>query len=269
MWRRLLFPEIRERVDRLDLGWNGLGLDRFGVEKDHLAFVLGCLWPLYRGWFRVQTRGMEKVPSKGRVMLIGNHSGGLPFDGMMLMSALFFDGDPPRLVHGMVDKMAQAWPVASPLFNRAGQFPGLPEHAVRLLEAERALMVFPEGTRGLGKLTSKRYQLERFGTGFARVALKTGAPIVPVGFVGAEEAYPTVSRMEPLAKILGLPYLPLPAHVVPVPLPVQLEIRFGDPIHLDGKGNESDEVIEEQVERVKSAVDGLLQAGLEERGTQA
>ncbi|MEE2829263.1 MAG: lysophospholipid acyltransferase family protein [Myxococcota bacterium] len=266
MWRKFLFDRVREKVDRLELDWGPLGHDRYGIEKDHLAFVLGCLLPLYRLWFRVRTVDIEKVPQTGRVMLIGNHSGGLPFDGMMLMSALFFDMDPPRLAHGMVDKMAQRWPVASPLFSRVGQFPGLPEHAIQLLENERALMVFPEGTRGLGKLYSKRYQLERFGMGFARIAMRTGTPVLPFGVIGMEEAYPTIARLEPIARLFGLPYLPVPAHGLPIPLPLELEIRFGDPIQLEGSGDESDEVVSGQVDRVSAAVQQILDEGLQERG---
>ena len=166
MWRRILSDRIRSRVDDLRLPWGPYGLDPYGIGKDHLAFVYGCVEPLYKLWFRTRTVGIENVPAQGRALLVGNHSGGLPFDGMMVLASLFFDMDPPRLAHGMVEKLAQRWPIASPLFSRSGQLPGLPEHAERLLRDDRALMVFPEGVRGLGKLYSERYRMARFGTGF-------------------------------------------------------------------------------------------------------
>ena len=80
-----------------------------------------------------------------RVRCMGTACGGGPVDGRRRTSARFVDVDPPRLAHGMVDKMAQRWPIASPLFSRVGQFPGLPEHAIQLLENEPALMVFQIG----------------------------------------------------------------------------------------------------------------------------
>ncbi|MCP4872851.1 MAG: acyltransferase family protein [Proteobacteria bacterium] len=265
MWRRLLNRRIRKRVTEIALPWGPFGIDPYGIDQDYVAFAMGCIEPMYRKYFNLQTVGIEHVPASGRAMVIGNHSGGLPFDATMVLGSLFFEMEPPRLAHGMVEKMAQEWPVASPLFSRVGQLTGLPEHAIRLLEDDRVLMVFPEGVRGLGKLHSEKYELKRFGTGFARIALKTGAPIVPFGLIGMEEAYPVVSRLEPLSKILNVPYLPVPAHGVPWPKPVDLQLRFGEPIRLEGDGNESDEVIEAHVRTVMDAVAGLLAAGRAER----
>ncbi|MFV8754424.1 1-acyl-sn-glycerol-3-phosphate acyltransferase [Nannocystaceae bacterium ST9] len=107
------------------------------------------------------------IPDSGPVMLVSNHSGGLPTDGGMIVASLLFDHDPPRLCHGMVEKFAQNWPYLSPWFSRVGQLPGLPEHAKRLLQDGRVLLVFPEGVRGTGKLYRDRYQL-------------LGAPYVPI-----------------------------------------------------------------------------------------
>jgi 1-acyl-sn-glycerol-3-phosphate acyltransferase len=184
---------------------------------------------------------------------------------MMVLASIFFEMEPPRLAHGMVDKMAQQWPIASPLFSRVGQLSGLPEHAIQLLEHDRILMVFPEGTRGLGKLHRDKYQLTRFGTGFMRIALQTESPIIPFGLVGMEEAFPTITRLEPLAKLIGVPYLPIPSHLVPLPKPIKLQLRYGEPILRSGTGRESDEVIEGHVRVVTDAVAGLLAAGRVER----
>jgi 1-acyl-sn-glycerol-3-phosphate acyltransferase len=155
-------------------------------------------------------------------MLVSNHSGGVPADGGMIIASLFFSLDPPRQVHGMVEKFAQEWPFVSQWFNRVGQLPGLPEHAIRLLRDGRLLMVFPEGARGLGKLYKDRYHLSHFGTGFMRIALQTGTPVIPLAFIGGEEAMPTVFHATRLARLVGAPYWPVPPYLLPVPLPARL-----------------------------------------------
>ena len=194
-------------------------------------------------------------------MLIGNHSGGIPVDGGMLSAALFFGLNKPRHPHGMVEKFAQNLPFLSSLFSRMGQLTGLPEHAKLLLEHDRLLVVFPEGVRGIGKPWSRRYQLERFGTGFMRIAMETNTPIIPFAFVGGEEAYPTVLHLKRLARLIGVPYLPVPKHIIPIPKPVACRIHFGEPMYFEGDGAENDEVIEQQVNAVKSRVDSLIFEG--------
>lgn len=254
-------PSVRSRIDALDMDFNKFGLDKFGVSRDHIAACYSLLEPFYRRYFRVKVFGIEHVPNTGRGMLICNHSGGVPADGGMLVSSIFFDHDPPRHVHGMVEKFAQTWPFVSPWFSKLGHLPGLPDNAIRLLEDERLLMVFPEGAKGLGKLYRDRYQLERFGTGFMRIALQTSAPIIPVAFVGGEESMPTVFHARRLAKLVGAPYWPVPPYLVPVPMPLGCELHFGAPMHFEGNGNERDDVIERYVGQVKARVDDLIENG--------
>lgn len=258
--------EVRERVERLDLGWNRYGLDPYGVSRETLVHMHSWVAWLYRNYFQVQAHGIEHVPDRGRAMLIGNHSGGIPLDGAMVFSSLLLDKEPPRHVHGMVEKFAQRWPMVSLLFSRMGQFTGLPEHAIRLLEEERLLMVFPEGARGTGKLYRDRYQLVRFGTGFMRLALETGAPIVPFAFVGGEEAFPTMVHSRLLARLTGAPYWPIPKQIIPVPLPVPCEIVFGEPLHFEGTGNEPDAVILGYVDQVRDRITSLIDEALVRRG---
>ncbi len=262
-------PDIRERVGRLDVPFNRYGLDPYGVSEQHLSYIFTLVEPFYREYFTVECHGFDRIPEAGRsAMLVGNHSGGVPVDAAMLLAACFFELDPPRLVHGMVDKFANRWPVLSQWFNRIGQFTGLPEHAVRLLEDGRLLMVFPEGTRGTGKLYKDRYQLQRFGTGFMRIALSSGAPIVPFAFVGGEEALPTVFHLERAANLLGIPYIPVPPHLLPIPLPVHCEFHVGEPMHFEGDGSEADEVIEGYIDEVKAEIEELIERGREHRQRQ-
>ena len=124
----------------------------------------------------------------------------------------------------------------------------------------------PEGVRGTGKLYKDRYKLERFGTGFMRLALRTNTPIVPHAFIGGEEAMPTIYHAKTLAKIIGAPYVPIPVHLIPIPLPVPCDLHFGEPMTFDGDGTESDEVIEGYVAQVKVRIAELIEVGLRGRG---
>ncbi|GMV42612.1 MAG: acyltransferase [Myxococcales bacterium] len=257
--------EVEERVGRIELPFNAYGYDPYGVSRRHLVWFYSALAVFYRRYFRVRAHGVEHVPARGAAMLIGNHSGSLPVDGGMVLASMLLEHEPPRLVHGMVEKFAEAWPFVSEWFNRIGQFTGLPDHAVRLLKEGRMLMVFPEGARGTGKLYKDRYKLVRFGTGFMRLALQTRTPIVPFAFIGGEEALPAMFHLNGLAKLIGAPYWPVPPHLVPFPLPVPCELYYGEPLVFEGDGTEPDEVIEEYVGRVKLRIRELIADGLARR----
>ena len=140
--------------------------------------------------------GSSSVPAEGRVLLVSNHSGQLPFDGAMIEIAFLIDRDPPRAVRALMDTWVPTLPFVSTFMARCGQVVGTPENCRRLLAADEALLVFPEGTRGLNKLFRERYKLQRFGHGFMRLALESGAPVVPVAVVGAEEQAPGLLRPE-------------------------------------------------------------------------
>ncbi|MEE2789979.1 MAG: lysophospholipid acyltransferase family protein [Myxococcota bacterium] len=261
MFERLTSREVADRVALLDVPFNEYGYDQLGTSRAHVGLFYECLKPFYRHYFRVRTIGLENLPSTGRGILIGNHSGSVPSDGGMVMASLFFDLDPPRLVHGMVEKFAQNLPFLSSWFSRIGQLTGLPEHAERLLNLERLLLVFPEGTRGIGKLYEDRYQLERFGTGFMRIALKTNSPIIPFAYVGAEESFPAIFHSKTLARLARVPYWPVPPYLVPVPMPVRCLISYGAPMVFEGTGHESDDVIDGYVQQVRAEVARLIKQG--------
>jgi 1-acyl-sn-glycerol-3-phosphate acyltransferase len=236
--------EIRSRVDRLELPWNGYGIDPYGISKSDLVWFFEVVGFLYRDYFRVRSIGTEHVPARGRAMLVGNHSGGIALDALMIVAAMFLEMDP--------------------LLSRLGHLTGLPEHGVRLLRDERLLLVFPEGARGTAKLFWNRNSLVEFGTGFMRLALQTATPIVPFGFVGGGAAIPTIANSYKLGHLLGTPYVPLTPWLLPLPLPATLGVRFGPPLRFEGDGNEDDTVIEDKVRQVKERILGLLG---DERGT--
>ena len=238
------------------------GVDRFGFDVDYLLAAAAPLIWLYKNYFRVETHGIEKVP-KGRVLLVANHGGQLPVDGAMVGVAMLLEADPPRALRAMTEKWAATLPFISTIFARSGQIVGTPENCRRLLEAEEAVMVFPEGVRGISKLWPQRYQLQDFGLGFMRLALETNTPIVPIGVIGAEEQAPAVLNLKPLGKLIGFPALPLT--VTPLPLPTKYRLYFGDPLYFTGLPDDEDVELDKKVRVVKSAIQSLLQHGLEER----
>lgn len=256
-----LKAEITARVARLDVAFNEHGFDRFGVSRDTLAAGMRVMGWLYRHYFRVRCHGIEHVPSRGRVILVGNHSGGYAIDAGMAIAACFFELEPPRLAHGMADRFINRLPFLSQLANRTGQITGLPQHARQLLADERVLLVFPEGARGTSKLFWNRYTLGPFGSGFLRLAKSTGAPIVPFAYLGGGEAVPTIANLPFLGKLLGVPYIPITPYVLPLPLPVRSELRFGPPLRFDGTGDERQQLIQSEVDTVKAEIARLIAEG--------
>ena len=257
--------QVRGAVDRLELPFNALGLDPYGISKRHLVRAMTPLAFLYRRYFSVQTRGIDHVPRRGRAMLVGNHSGGIAIDATMVIASCLLDLDPPRLAQGMAERFLNRFAVASVWANRTGQFTGLPEHAERLLRDDRLLLVFPEGARGTAKLFRDRYSLVDFGSGFMRLALKTETPIVPFAVLGTGDAFPTIGNARALGRVLGLPYVPVTATGLPLVLPAKVEIEFAAPIRFEGTGNEEDEIVAAQVNRVKAAIASMLESGVRRR----
>lgn len=267
---RTLGPDYDERIEVLKRDTNEFGVDPFGVDPDYIRSVgLIAAW-LYRFYFRVEASGLENIP-EGRVLIIANHSGQIPFDGAMIAAAMLLDGDPPRVPRTMVERWSPTIPYVSIMFSRTGQIVGMPENATRLLELGHGILVFPEGAMGSNKMFNKAYQLQDFGLGFMRLALETATPIVPVAVIGAEEQYPAVYNLKRLARMIGAPAIPVtPLMVLPVvgmlPLPTRYRIYFGEPMSFDGDPDDDDAVINEKVRLVRSTVQNMVNRGLRDRG---
>ena len=258
-------PEVRERLDRLEIPFNAYGVDPYGISKQYLGPSFTALKFLFRHYFSVESHGIENVPAHGRVMLVGNHSGGVAIDGAMVHASQFLEMNPPRLAQGMAEKFLNKVPFASQITNRCGHLTGLPEHAERLLADERMLMVFPEGARGTAKLYKDRYSLVQFGTGFVRLAMKMKTPIVPFAFLGGGEAVPTISNAVSLGKLLGVPYIPVTPWLFAIPIPVKLEVYYSAPMSFEGTGSEEDEVVLQHVAKVKERIAALIDVGRRRR----
>lgn len=267
---RGLEREVDERLRKVPTELNEYGYDRFGMSPESARRSLLMAALLYRHYFRVETFGIDEVPP-GRVLLISNHAGQLPTDAAMLGMAMFLEAEPPRIARGMGEYWIPQLPFVSVAATHLGNTVGTPENCAALLEAGECVMVFPEGVRGMNKTFRERYRLQRFGLGFMRLALETQTPIVPVAIVGSEEQQPGFANLERLGRVLGMPAFPITlgfpwlGPLGLLPLPVKYRIHFGEPMHFSGEGSEEDAVIEEKVERVRSAVAGLLERGRRRR----
>ncbi|MDE9365007.1 lysophospholipid acyltransferase family protein [Luteipulveratus sp. YIM 133132] len=224
-------------------------IDEFGFDPDFTEEVwLPLLRPLYQRWFRVEVRGIENVPADGSALVVANHSGTVPIDGLMLQVALHDQHPAHRHVRMLGADLVFQSPVVGELARRAGTTLAANPDAERLLSSGHLAAVFPEGFKGVGKPFSDRYRLQRFGRGgFVSAALRTGAPIVPCSIVGAEEIYPMLGNLKSLARVLGFPYFPVTATfpwlgpLGMVPLPSKWIIEFGAPIDTATFGAEAAE----------------------------
>ena len=266
-----LAEEVDDRIGRLPTRLNEYGFDPFGFDPAYARRMMLPMALVYRYWLRVETEGIENVPN-GRVLLIANHAGNtFAWDGAMLATSLLLEGEPPRMVRGMGEYFLPTVPFFSVFMHRCGSVVGTPTNCQALLAQDEAIMVFPEGERGFVKTWAQRYQLQRFGLGFMRLALETETPIVPVGIVGSEEQSPGLARLTSVGKAIGAPAVPITL-TFPwlgvagfLPLPVKFRIHFGQPVRFEGDPSEDDAHMEERVEVVKNQIRSLITTARDKR----
>jgi 1-acyl-sn-glycerol-3-phosphate acyltransferase len=246
--------------------------DEFGLDPEFRARALPLFRLLYEKYWRVEAHGARFVPKSGPVILVSNHSGALPFDATMIACALE-EARHPRPARFLYDRFVENLPWVPGFYRKAGGVVASHENAARLLEKGELIGLFPEGVSGLSKLYSERYVLQPFSGGFVRLALRFGAPIVPVAVVGAEEIYPLVGRLRGIGKLVGAPYLPvtpffpLLGPLGLIPLPSKWRIRFGRPIHLGTAGHERLDgmAVRASAEQVRRRVQAMVRTLLKER----
>lgn len=253
--------DIDRHIDNIPKPVGSFGYDPWGFNADALKISMGMIKPIYEKYFRVTTHGLEHIPREGRVLIIGNHSGQLPLDGLLIGYAVATNENGPRAPRVMIERFFPTAPVLGNVMNEMGAVLGDPINCVKLLHNEEAVIVFPEGVRGAGKPYQDRYKLKRFGHGFMHLALQEHTPIIPVGVVGCEETFPSLGNIKPLAAALGVPYFPA---AVPWPLPAKVILNFGKPMYFEGSIDCEDEV-DAKVEQVKDAIRELISKGLAER----
>ncbi|HZU84605.1 MAG TPA: lysophospholipid acyltransferase family protein [Polyangiaceae bacterium] len=262
--------------------WGRLGLrnrseevDEFGYDPVYEQRLQPVFDFLYDKYFRVEVHGMGHVPGEGRCLLVANHSGVLPVDGVMLRLAVRREHPEHRNVRWLAEDAVFHFPFLGSFTNRIGAVRACQENAERLLGQGALVAVFPEGTKGIGKPFRQRYKLQRFGRGgFVKLCLRTRTPVVPVAIVGSEEANPVLARIEYLTKVLGVPFLPvtptfpLLGPVGLLPAPTKWKVFFGEALALDGYGAEASEdeiLVGRLAERVRGEIQAMLDRALAER----
>ena len=214
-------------------------VDEYGFDAEVTErFLLAALRPIAQKWFRVEVRGAENIPTEGGALVVSNHSGTIPVDGLMTMVSVH--DHTGRHLRPLGADLVFRMPVVSEIARKSGATLACNEDAERMLRGGELVGVWPEGFKGIGKPYSERYRLQRFGRGgFVSAAMRTGVPIVPCSVVGAEEIYPLVGNMPALARLLGVPYIPVTPFfpwlgpLGMIPLPSKWLIEFGEPIRTD------------------------------------
>ena len=252
--------------------WHSEETDEFGYDPKFTETIRPFFEFLYSVWWRVETTGIERVPSAGPALVVSNHSGVLPWDGLMINVALRHEHPARRNCRMLALDMFALLPFLAPLLSRTGAIRANPENAIRVLERGEMVGVFPEGVKGVGKAFKNRYKLARFGRGgFIRIALKTGATIVPTAVVGAEEVHPNLAQANFIGRPFGLPYFPLTPTfpwlglLGTIPLPTKWSIDFGEPLDLSRYPKDAAEDpilvnrLSEQVrQQIQTMIDGRL-----------
>jgi 1-acyl-sn-glycerol-3-phosphate acyltransferase len=252
-------------------------VDDFGFDPVYEKKVQPIFDFLYDKYFRVELDGIEHVPSTGRCLLVANHSGTLPYDGVMIKVAVKREHPAKRDVRWLAEDFIFHFPFLGSFSNRIGAVRACQENAERLLQQESLTAVFPEGVKGIGKLFRKRYQLQRFGRGgFIKLALRTGTPIIPVAVVGAEETNPMLLRIDYLSHMMGIPYIPvtptfpLLGPLGLLPLPTKWKILFGSIVRWNEYGPEAadDEMLVGRLaEQVRGEIQSMLDRAVKQRAS--
>lgn len=225
-------------------------------------------WAPRRAYHRAVLEGAERLPATGGALLVSNH-GRLDFDSFIL--CLLVLRSTGRVVRLLGDRLWFGLPVAGGLMASAGVVAGTRENARCVLEAGELALTYPGG---VPEIMSSRYGREhvdwRGRTGFARVAIDAGVPVVPIVSVGVNNGHLFLTSGRRLGRLLyrrllrlgpeydsyrdpltvGLLPLPLPySTAVHVPLPCKVRYVVGEPIRPDGDGPEAERELADRAAR--------------------
>lgn len=245
--------------------------DPWGLDLKKHRMLCELLWPLYKYYFRVKIHNKGLIEDK-QYMVVGNHTGQIAIDGILVMIAFTYQIFPPRILRGMVERFLPATPFLNELVHQTGNILGDRQNCLHLLKEGESILVFPEGVRGISKNTADFYKTQYFSAGFFRMALTTKTPILPIAIVGAEEFYPYVYHLKKVAKVLGLPAFPVtptfpllgPLGFLPMPSPV--DIYVGEPYDLpDLSPDAPDSEINVHVLKIEKQIQDMVNEGLKRK----
>ncbi len=245
------------------------GPDPFGLDPAFRARALPAFRFMFERYWRTEVSGLERLPV-GRALVVANHSGAVPADAFMMATALELRAG--RRLRVLYDTFVDALPFVGDVYRRLGGVTASLPSAERLLQCGELVGLFPEGIAGVEKRCTERYCLRPFKTGTARLSLRTESPIVPVGIVGAAEAYPLIARLYRAGRLVGIPWIPVtPTFPLcgvagALPLPTKWVMHFGAPIlPPPPDGRSEDERVAELTARVRDAIAESLRVLLAKR----
>jgi 1-acyl-sn-glycerol-3-phosphate acyltransferase len=249
-------------------------VDEFGFDEDLTTHVLmPILRPMHQRYWRVSATGAEHIPADGGGLIVANHAGTLPADALITRLDVF--DQTGRHARELGADLVFRTPFVGEFARKTGATLASGDDADRLLASGELVAVWPEGYKGLGKAWRDRYKLQRFGRGgFVATALRAQVPIVPTAIVGSEEIYPLLFDLRIVSKALGLPYFPVVAQLLALPvigpfallpLPSKWLIEYGEPIDTASMGPEVAEdamALFDLTDQVRDRIQGMLHRNL-------
>lgn len=242
--------------------------DPWGLDPERVITDIKALWPFYKYYFDVRLHNKEKIQDVP-YMVISNHTGQIPIDGLLICTAFASELDKPRILRPLVERFLTSLPFLGKWSSEGGAVLGDRTNCLNLLKRGESLLVFPEGVRGIAKDSKDYYKLQRFTKGFLRMALSSKVEILPIAVVGAEEFFPYVMHFKKIAKMLNIPALPLSLNLFPLPSPV--DIYIGEPYSLpsDLSADALDEELEPHITLIEKQIQQMTEEGLLKRRTMA
>jgi 1-acyl-sn-glycerol-3-phosphate acyltransferase len=238
--------------------------DPWGLNLEHAKRTLTTFYPLYRDYFKVRVFGSEHVEDRPYIVT-SNHSGQIAIDGMLISTAFATDIKPPRILRAMVERFFVSLPFIGTFAAEGGAVLGDRQNCLNLLKQNQSVLVFPEGVRGIAKDTKDFYKLQPFTRGFFRISLASQTPILPVVVIGAEEFFPYVFHPMKVARLLGLPALPLSFNYLPLPSPVDIYILPPYPMPEGLSAESPDKQIDEHIFNLEKLMAAQIKIGLDNR----
>lgn len=260
-------PPARPRTDDDSEIRHG-DVDEWGRSERMRSLARQLYDPIYSKWFRAEWEGLDKIPTDGGALLVANHAGAIPSDAPAIMHGI--ETELERPVYGLADFFFRKVPIVGTMWSRVGGVAAHPDNAYRLLRQQKQLvLVFPEGTKGTSKHVRERYQLARFGRGgFVEIAMRAGVPVIPIAVVGAEESMPIVARLPQVARVTGVPYVPITANMLTLgPLgllgyfPAKFKLKVLDPVHFDVEPDQerySKSRVMDESEKIRESIQDAL-----------
>lgn len=268
----ILFNAVSALLSKKNVGERHT--DPFGMDKDFTSAIRPIFEFLYYAYFRVDAVGLENIPTRGPILLVANHSGGLPYDAVMINLAIY-NNNPRQHVRFLVEDFVFTLPGISTFIRKTGGVRACHENATALLKSQWPTLVFPEGIKGIEKTYDERYKLKKFGKGgFVRLAINTKATVVPVSVIGAEEIHPIIWKSRQIAKPFGIPYVPLTT-TFPwlgplglIPLPSKVRIIFGRPLSFKKfkrSDINNDKIINAETKKIRRQIQTTINTELKKR----